>query len=109
MATHKTRIKTRTWDPAKTIKDEEEAAAYLDVTLEAAFEDGYFKAVGPVIWDIVRYKGIENVAQQVGKDAKALKAALTDESSADLTLVLQVVRALAFQLHASVAEAKSDV
>ena len=108
MATQKAKVKTRPWDPAKSIKDDEEAAVYLEVTLAAAFEDGYFKAVGEVIWDIVRYKGLENVAHDVGMEPEDLKAALTGDGHKDLSLIMQVMNALGLQLHASVAEAKSS-
>ncbi|MDE2899695.1 MAG: putative addiction module antidote protein [Chloroflexota bacterium] len=108
MATQKTRVKTRPWDPAKTIRDHEEAAVYLDVALEEAFQDGYFAAVRDVIWDIVRYKGSAKVAHDLGMDVEELKKMFSADSTPDLSLVLKVVKALGLQLHATVADAKSD-
>ena len=108
MATQKTKVKTRPWDPARYIKDDKYAADYLDVTFEDGFEDGYFKVVGKVLWDIVRYKGVDGVAKQVGMDAEAIRTGLQDNDNLNMYLFLNVMRALGLQLHASLAGAAPD-
>ena len=102
MATQKAKVKTRPWDPAEHITDDAYAALYLDGALEEGFEDGYFRVVAPIIWDIVRWKGTDAVASDTGLDADSLRKAFSDDGNPDLLTVLQVLRALGLQLRVSV-------
>ena len=107
MAVQKAKVQTTPWDPAQHIEDDAYAALYLDGALEEGFEDGDFRVVAPIIWHIVRWKGTDAVANDTGLDADSLRKAFSDHGNPDLLTVLQVVRALGIQLHASVAETKS--
>ena len=102
MTTQKT--KTRPWDLAEHIRTDEDAAGYLD----AALEDGDATLVAAVLGDIIRARGMMEavVERSIGK--KGLQKLLSPDGSLDLTTTLKVVRALGLQLHASVAETKSD-
>ena len=101
MAVRKAKVKTKPWDPAEHIQDDAYAALYLDGALEEGFEDGDFRVVAAVVWDIVRWKGVAAVASDTGLDAESLRKAFSDAGNPDLLTVLQIMRALGLRLHAS--------
>ena len=102
MAAQKAKVKTIPWDPAEHIEDDAYAALYLDGALEDGFEDGDFRVVARVIWDIVRWKGMTAVASSTGLDAEVLRKAFSDAGNPDLLTVLQVARALGLRLRVEV-------
>ena len=102
MAVRKVKVKTKPWDPAEHIQDNEDAAGYLDIALEEGFEDGDFRVVAPIIGDIVRWKSMDAVVSGTGLDADNLRKAFSDDGNPDLLTVLQVLRALGLQLRVSV-------
>ena len=104
MATQKTRVQTKPWDPAEHIEDDDYAALYL----ETALEDGDPRVVAAVLGHIARYKGMAAVAEATGLGRESLYKALSHQGNPELATILKVVKALGLQLHASVAEAKSD-
>ena len=102
MATQKAKTKTRPWDPARTIRNNAEAADYLDAALELGFEDGDFRIVAAVIGNIVRWKGMSDVASAAHLDPEVLREAFSYNGKPDIATVLKVVRALGLRLSAEV-------
>ena len=104
MATQKSRVKTTPWDPAKTIRDDEEAAVYLDVALN----EGDHTDVAWALGVIARYKGMAAVAEATGLGRESLYKALSHQGNPEFATVLKVVKALGLQLHATVVDAKVE-
>lgn len=94
-----TTVKTRPYDSAEYLKDEEDMAAYL----EAALEDGDPALITHVLGVIARAKGMSQLARETGLARESLYKALSAEGNPEFATVLKVVKALGIRLHASVA------
>ncbi len=98
-ATRKTpKTKTIPYDVAEQLRSPEEMAAYLDAWLTEAPDDaaGIARALG----DIVRAKGMTQVAKDSGLSRESLYKALSADGNPSFATVLKVARALGVQLHA---------
>ncbi|MDE2801462.1 MAG: putative addiction module antidote protein [Chloroflexota bacterium] len=104
MTTQKPSVKTRPWDPAEHIRDDEDAAVYLDVALD----EGDHQDVAWALGVIARAKGMAAVAEATGLGRESLYKALSHQGNPEFATILKVVKALGLQLHASVAEAKPE-
>lgn len=62
------RTKTKAWDPAEHLKNDDDMAAYL----EAALEDGDAALVAAALGDIARVKGMAKVARDAGLGRESL-------------------------------------
>ncbi|NHM19652.1 addiction module antidote protein [Tritonibacter mobilis] len=82
------------WDIQEHLRTRVEQDAYL----EAAFDDGETLVIIGAIGDVIRARGPEGIAVQVGIEPTALLEAFRDGNDPPLSLVLTVVRALGFQL-----------
>ena len=96
-------MKTRTmpYDVAQQLRTAEEMAAYLDAWLDEAPDDaaGIARALG----DIVRAKGMTQVAKDAGLSRESLYRALSADGNPSFATVLKVARALGVKLHAEAA------
>ena len=90
------RTKTRPWDAAEHLENEEGMAAYL----EAALEVGDAALVAAALGDIARAKGMTEIAREAGLGRESLYKALSPEGNPEFATVLKVVRALGLKLHA---------
>ena len=104
MSNQKAKAKTKPWDPAEHIEDDEYAALYLEIALE----DGDPCVVAAVLGHIARYKGMAAVVEATGLGSESLYKALSHQGNPELATVLRVVKALGLQLHATVADAKAE-
>ena len=91
------KTRTRRWDAADALKNDEDVVAYL----EAALEDGEPGVVAAALGDIARSKGMTQVARNAGLGRESLYKALSAEGNPELDTVLRVVRALGIRLHAT--------
>lgn len=98
----KSSAKTRPWDAARHLENEEDIVAYL----EAAFEDGDPALVVAVLGDIARAKGMSQIARKTGLGRESLYKALSPDGNPEFSTVLKVVRALGLRLQAKAAEGK---
>lgn len=89
---------TTRYDVAEHLRTPEEMAAYLEACLEEAEGDAAF--IAKVLGDIVRAKGMAQVAREAGLSRESLYKALSGERSPDFDTILKVVRALGLTLHA---------
>lgn len=89
------------YDVAELLRTPEEMAAYLDAWLDEAPDDatGIVRALG----DIVRAKGMSQVARDAGLSRETLYQALSENGNPSLATVLKVARALGVRLHAEAA------
>lgn len=101
MANVSNKTKTVPYDVAELLRTPEEMAAYLDAWLDEAPDDatGIVRALG----DIVRAKGMSQVARDAGLSRETLYQALSENGNPSLATVLKVARALGVRLHAEAA------
>lgn len=104
MATQKTKVKTIPWEPWKHIRNDEDAALYLDVALE----EGDHRDVAWALGVIAKYKGMGAVAEAAGLGRESLYKALSFNGNPEFATVLKVIRALGLRLHASVGATSDD-
>ena len=109
MAVQKGKVKTTPWDLADHIRNDEDAAGYLDVALE----EGDHRLAMAVLGDIARAKGMTAVAEATGLGRESLYKALSPNGNPEFATVLKVVHALGLRLSAEVvaggsAEAPED-
>ncbi len=87
-------IKTRPWDAADHLQDEQDIAAYLD----AAFEDGDPQLIAAALGDVARSHGMTRIAAKTGLGRESLYKALSAEGNPGFATVLKVLQALDFRL-----------
>ena len=93
------KIATKKWDPSEHIRDDADAAAYI----EAALEDGDHRVVTAVLGDIARAKGMTLIARETGMGRESLYKSLSSDGNPEFATVLKVMRALGIRLRATVA------
>lgn len=89
-------IKTKTFDAAEYLDDEETIAEYLNLALEDPNPEMLLLAVK----NIARARGMTQLAQDTGLGRESLYKALSDGAKPRYDTVLKVVRALGVKLHA---------
>jgi probable addiction module antidote protein len=96
------KTKTTRYDVAEHLRTPEEMAAYLEACLDEAEGDAAF--IAKALGDIVRARGMTQVARDTGLSRESLYKALSGERSPDFDTILKVVNALGLRLHAEAAE-----
>ena len=89
-------IKTKTFDAAKYLDNDETIAEYLNLALEDSNPEMLLLAIG----NIARARGMAQVAQDSGLGRESLYKALSDGAKPRYDTVLRVMRALGIKLHA---------
>ena len=98
------KTRTRPWDAADYLEEDEDIVAYL----EAAFEDGDPRLIAAALGDIARSRGqIQGddggrLGSRTGQ-GESLNKALSHDGNPGFATVLRVVQALGVRLHPSVA------
>jgi probable addiction module antidote protein len=90
-------IKTKTFDVADFLEDEETIAEYLNMALEDSNPEMLLLAVK----NIARARGMAQLAQDAGLGRESLYKALSEGAKPRYDTVLKVVRALGVKLHAA--------
>ena len=88
------RLKTRPWDSAESLKTEEDIANYL----EAVFEDGDPALIAYALGVVARAKGMAKIAIKTGLGRESLYKALSKDGNPKIDTVLKVVHALGLKL-----------
>jgi probable addiction module antidote protein len=88
-------IKTKTFDVAEFLDDEETIAEYLNMALEDPNPEGLLLAVK----NIARARGMAQLAQDTGLGRESLYKALSEGAKPRYDTILKVVRALGVRLH----------
>jgi probable addiction module antidote protein len=90
-------LKTRPFDPAKYLDDDEAIAEYLTDALETGDPAFVSDALGVV----ARARGMSDVARTAGMSRESLYRALSADGSPKLETVLRVMHALGLKLSAN--------
>jgi probable addiction module antidote protein len=90
-------LKTRPFDPAKYLDDDEAIAEYLTDALETGDPAFVSDALGVV----ARARGMSDVARTAGMSRESLYRALSADGSPKLETVLRVIHALGLKLSAN--------
>ena len=91
------RTKTKKWDAAERLKNDEDRVAYL----EAALHEGDSALVAAALGDIARAKGMSDIAKETGLGRESLYKALSPEGNPEFSTILKVIKALGLRLHAA--------
>jgi probable addiction module antidote protein len=95
-------LKTRPFDPAKYLDNDEAIAAYLTDALETGDSAFISDALGVV----ARARGMSDVARTAGMSRESLYRALSAEGSPKFETVLRVMHALGLQFSVNPARRK---
>ncbi len=98
----KAKAKTKRFDPAAYLDNDEAIAVYMSDALESGDPSFVADALGVV----ARARGMSEVARQAGVSRESLYRALSADGNPEFSTVLRVVRALGLQL--SVTPASSE-
>lgn len=88
--------KTKTFDVAEFLEDEETIADYLNMALEDPNPEMFLLAVR----NIARARGMTQLARDTGLGRESLYKALSEGAKPRYDTILKVVRALGVKLHA---------
>ena len=88
--------KTKTFDVAECLEDEETIAEYLNMALEDPNPEMFLMAVR----NIARARGMTQLARDTGLGRESLYKALSEGAKPRYDTMLKVVRALGVKLHA---------
>ena len=89
------KTKTRPWDPARYLENDEDIATYL----EAALEEEAPAVLAAALGDVARARGMTEIARETGLGRESLYKALSPEGNPDFGTVQKVVRSLGLELH----------
>lgn len=85
---------SRKFDAAEYLGSAEMIAAYL----EAAFEDGDMKVIRVALNDVVRAKGVQDIADATGLTRAAIYKAVGENGNPTLSTLLAMTKALGIKL-----------
>ena len=88
------KIKTRPFDAANYMNDEEDISAYLQVVME----DGDPALLAAALGDIARTRGMTQLAKDTGLSRESLYKSLSGERAPSSDTLFKVMRALGFKL-----------
>ena len=88
------KMKTRPFDAANYLNDEEDISAYLQVVME----DGDPALLAAALGDIARARGMTQLAKDTGLSRESLYKSLSGERAPSSDTLFKVMRALGFKL-----------
>ncbi|MCP4627648.1 MAG: putative addiction module antidote protein [bacterium] len=89
---------TTRFDVSEHLRTPEEMAAYLEASLDETDGDAAF--ITKALADIVRAKGMTQVARDAGLSRERLYKAVSGERSPGFDTILKILKALGLKLHA---------
>ncbi|MBL0930146.1 MAG: putative addiction module antidote protein [Alphaproteobacteria bacterium] len=93
----KAKIKTLAWDPAATLRDDADIAAYLDAVLAENDPALLAHALGVA----ARAKGMGDIAKRAGVGRESLYKSLSRDGNPSFATVQKVLQALGVRLRAA--------
>jgi probable addiction module antidote protein len=92
-------LETSLWDVTEHLDSDEAIAAYLD----AVFDDGNPALIKAAIGDVVRARGMAEIARKAGITRAGLYEALADSGNPSFTTIASVMKALWARMSVSAA------
>lgn len=90
------KIKTRPWDAAEHLRDEEDIRRYIEAALEEAPDDASFLAA--VLGDVARAQNMAKLSRDTGIARETLYKVMRGEGNPTLETVGKMAKALGFRL-----------
>ena len=87
-------LKTKPFDPAEFLNDDESIAAYLD----EAMSTGDAKFIAKSLGVVARARGMTQIANETGLSRESLYRALGDDGNPEFATLLSVISALGLRL-----------
>ena len=87
-------LKTKPFDPAEYLDDDESIAAYLD----EAMSTGDAKFIAKSLGVVARARGMTQIAKDTGLSRESLYRALGDDGNPEFATLLSVISALGLRL-----------
>src|ERR1035437_4797933 len=91
-------LKTRPYDPAEYLDDDESIEAYLQESLKIALEDSNPSFLTQALGTVARARGMSQIAQASGLSRESLYKSLSAEGNPEFGTVLRVIQALGLRL-----------
>lgn len=89
------KLKTRPFDAANYLANEEEMAQYLDIVMA----EGDTALLAAALGDIARARGMSQLARDTGLSRESLYKSLSGERAPSSDTLFKVIRALGFELN----------
>lgn len=90
------KLNTTRWDVTEHLKDDADAAAYLQAMIDESGNDP--KMIAVALGDVARARGMTQVARDAGIAREALYRALSPEGNPEFATVVKVLDALHLKL-----------
>ena len=91
-------VKTRPFDAAEYLKDDEDIVGYLEEAMKIAQEDADPSFLTVALGTIARARGMSQIAKDAGLSRESLYKALGAEGNPEFATVLKVLQALGLKL-----------
>jgi probable addiction module antidote protein len=91
-------LKTRPFDPAEFLDDDESIEAYLQESLKIALEDSNPSFLTQALGTVARARGMSQIAQASGLSRESLYKSLSAEGNPEFGTVLRVMQAMGLKL-----------
>jgi probable addiction module antidote protein len=91
-------LKTRPYDSAEYLEDDESIEAYLQESLNTALEIGDPSFLTQALGTVARARGMSQVAQASGLSRESLYKSLSAEGNPEFGTVLRVMQAMGLKL-----------
>ena len=91
-----TKLKTRVWDSAEHLQDEEAVRLYIEAAQEEAPDDAAFMAT--VLGDVARARNISELSRSTGIARETLYKVTRGEGNPTLDTISKLAKALGFRL-----------
>jgi probable addiction module antidote protein len=91
-------LKTRPYDPAEYLDDDESIEVYLQESLKIALEDSNPSFLTQALGTVARARGMSQIAQASGLSRESLYKSLSAEGNPEFGTVLRVIQALGLKL-----------
>ena len=87
-------VKTKVWDPAEYLEDDEQIAVYL----EDIFKSGDPELIVAAIGDVARAKGMSKIADDTNRGRESLYKSLSQNGNPSFETIVKVLASLGFGL-----------
>jgi len=91
-------LKTRPFDAAEYLEDDEAITEYLEEAMKIAQEDGNPSFLAVALGTVARARGMSQIAKDAGLSRESLYKALGAEGNPEFGTILKVLQALGLKL-----------